>query len=371
MKALFVSIVVLATLSGCKSHWIRKEIEARETAKGGFSVAELHAFTALQPVDAHVHVLRVDPRLNALIDRLNLHLLDILVVDDRDPDMNNLQSERIAADAFIHTTNGRAVLCTTFDPYNIGKPDFAATAIRDLNSDFDHGAIAVKVYKNLGMEIRDAKGNAILPDDSSLSGIYADISAHNITLVSHVADPDSAWEPPNPSSPDYSYYQQYPKEYMYGRPNQPSKATILTARDHILEQYPKLRQVGAHLGSMESDLHELAQHLDRYPNFAVDLAGRTSYLLLQPRADAIAFILKYQDRLVYGTDLDFVPSENAEPRIRYWEETYARDWRFYATSDMVEDGGVRGQGLALPQSVLRKIYHDNAVRWYPGIVPSH
>ncbi len=371
MKALFVSVVLLVTLAGCKPHALQKDIESRGTAKVGFSAAELRAFTALQPIDAHAHVLRVDPHLNAMIDRLNLHLLDILLVDDREPEFNNLQAEKTEASAFIRSTNGRATLCTTFDPYNMSRPKFAASAIRGLNDDFKNGAIAVKVYKNLGTEIRDAKGNAVLPDDPKLSSIYADMSAHNITLLVHVADPDSAWQPPNPASPDYSYYQQYPQEYMYGRPNQPSKATILAARDHILEQNPKLRVVGAHLGSMESDLHQLAQHLARHPNFTVDLAGRTSYLLLQPRPDVITFILKYQDRLIYGSDLTFLPSQNAEPRIRYWEQTYARDWRFYATSDTVEADGVRSQGLALPESVLRKIYHNNALRWYPGIIPSH
>lgn len=371
VKALFVFAVFLTALAGCKSGWGQKGTEFPGTAAGGFSAAELHAFTALQPIDAHAHVLRVDPGLNALLDRLNLHLLDILLVDDKDPNMSNLQAEKATAEAFIRSAMGRAALCTSFDPYNIGKPKFAANAIRSLDEDFAHGAVAVKVYKNLGMEIRNAKGNPVLPDDPALSPIYADISAHNITMIAHFADPDSAWQPPNPASPDYSYYQENPQDYMYGKPNQPSKATILAARDNVLRKNPKLRVVGAHLGSMESDFKQLAQHLDRYPNFTVDLAARTAYLMLQPRSDAIAFILKYQDRLIYGSDLVFIPSQDAGPRLRFWEREYARDWRFFATNDTVEADGVKGQGLALPNSVLRKIYHDNAIRWFPGIIATH
>lgn len=371
MKVFFVSVVLLAILAGCKSRWIKNEIETLDTTTGAFSAAELKAFTALQPIDAHAHVLRVDPDFNVLIDRLNLHLLDILLVDDHDPNMSNLQTEKAVAEAYLRSANGRAYLCTTFDPYNISKPKFAADAIQGLNDDFAHGAVAVKIYKNLGMEIRDAKGTAVLPDNPALSPIYADIAAHNITVIAHLADPDSSWQPPNPASPDYSYYQENPQDYMYGRPNQPSKAQIIAARDNIVRQNPKLRVVGAHLGSMESDFRQLAQHLDRYPNFTVDLAGRTSYMMLQPRADAIAFILEYQDRLIYGSDLVFVPNEDAGPRIRFWEREYARDWRFYATNDTVEADGIKGQGLALPNSVLRKIYHDNAVRWFPGIIPAH
>jgi predicted TIM-barrel fold metal-dependent hydrolase len=83
----------------------------------------------------------------------------------------------------------------------------------------------------------------------------------------------------------------------------------------------------------------------------------------------IAFILKYQGRLIYGSDLEFSPKNKMQPRMRFWEESYANEWRFLATNDTVEFEGAKGQGLALPDSVLRKIYHDNAVRWFPGIYP--
>jgi|SRR5665213_29331 len=72
----------------------------------------------------------------------------------------------------------------------------------------------------------------------------------------------------------------------------------------------------------------LANHFDRYPNFAVDLAGRMPYFALQHRDQAIAFILKYQDRLIYESDMESHNSENVSGRDRFWEETYAREWRF-------------------------------------------
>jgi predicted TIM-barrel fold metal-dependent hydrolase len=93
------------------------------------------------------------------------------------------------------------------------------------------------------------------------------------------------------------------------------------------------------------------------------------YLALQPRANAIAFITKYQDRLIYGTDLEFHARDKVEAGMEYWQNSYARDWRFFATNDNVEFDGITGKGLALPDSVLRKIYHDNAVHWFPGIFP--
>jgi predicted TIM-barrel fold metal-dependent hydrolase len=375
MKALVISVVLLAGVVACQRR--PQEVatpvsssgaDATAVVSGGFSPQELQAFTALAPIDTHTHVLRTDPAFNAMLDRLNIHLLDIILVDDRNPEVNNLQAERTEALKFIRSSSGRAILCTSFDPFNMRKPGFAAAAIRGLNDDFAHGAIAVKLWKNVGMEIKNSSGNYVLPDDPALAPIYRDIAAHNKTLVAHVADPDSAWAPPNPASPDYSYYSENPKWYMYGKPHPASKDQILRARDHILEQNPNLRLVGAHLGSMEADLHELAQHLDRYPNFAVDMAARMPYFVLHPRADMIAFILKYQDRLIYGTDLEFSAKDRVRARMDFWEQTYARDWRFLATNETVDYDGHVGQGLALPDSVLRKIYHNNAVRWFPGIL---
>ena len=88
----------------------------------------------------------------------------------------------------------------------------------------------------------------------------------------------------------------------------------------MLEANPNLRVVGAHLGSMEADFHQLAQHLDKYPNFAVDLAARMPYVEMQPRAEMIAFITKYQDRLIYATDNELPPDSNAQKPMKDWEE---------------------------------------------------
>jgi predicted TIM-barrel fold metal-dependent hydrolase len=126
--------------------------------------------------------------------------------------------------------------------------------------------------------------------------------------------------------------------------------------------------VGAHLGSMESNFKMLAQHLDRYPNFAVDMAARIPYLARLPRTEAIAFIVKYQDRLIYGSDLGFRATSTLPQTMDHWEEYYARDWRFLATTETVDFAGHTAKGLALPDAVLRRLYHENAVHWFPGIL---
>jgi hypothetical protein len=81
-----------------------------------------------------------------------------------------------------------------------------------------------------------------------------------------------------------------------------------------------------------------------------------------------AFLIKYADRVLYGTDLGLDPKDDSPKRLAEWRATYARDWTFLATGQTVEYSGRRYPGLALPAPVLRKIFHDNAVHWLPGII---
>jgi hypothetical protein len=335
-------------------------------ATGPFSAEELQKFQALDPVDTHVHIYQTNLAFLAMLKRLNLHVLNIIVTHT--PDQPALDQERQQAWSFVRASQGQATLCTTFNPFVYRDPGFSQATIAQLNRDFSQGAVAVKIWKNIGEQVKDAKGNYTLPDDTAFQPIYRDIAAHNKTLIAHVADPDTIWEPPTPAAPDYSYYTEHPEWYMYNRPNAPSKQAILRARDHLLRQNPTLRVVGAHLGSMEADFHQLGQHLDDYPNFAVDLAARMPYLVMQPRADIIAFIEKYQDRLLFATDNEFNAGEDVSDATRSWENTYAFDWRFFSTSDSLQYKDRELHGLNLPAPILRKLYHDNAVRWIPGVL---
>jgi len=330
--------------------------------------SDLASFSALAPIDAHAHLYKDDPAFGALIQRLKLRILDICVIDDRDPYFKGLEPQRGDVIKVVRRTGGRAALCTTFIPYKFEEPGFAQRTIRQLDADFAEGAIAVKIYKVMGMEMKSKAGKYVMPDDPAFEPIYKDIAAHHRTVVAHLAEPDSCWQPPNSASPDYEYYQQNPQEYAYAHPEWPSKAAILAARDHLVAENPKLRVIGAHLGSMEADVNEMAQRFDRYANFAVDTAARVPYLMIQPRDKVRAFLIKYQARILYATDLVVLPKDDTDKALAEWKNTYERDWKFFATLQTVEYKGHSYQGLALPEAVLRKIFHDNAVRWLPGIM---
>jgi predicted TIM-barrel fold metal-dependent hydrolase len=134
-----------------------------------------------------------------------------------------------------------------------------------------------------------------------------------------------------------------------------------------------LRFVGAHLGSLEWSVDELAKRLDKFPNMAVDMAERISHFELQAQKDrekVRSFFIKYQDRLIYGTDF-IVDGKNPAEMSAHVHDVRLSHWEFFTTDDKMNvPGSVDGDfaGLKLPREVIDKIYLKNAEKWFPGIV---
>jgi hypothetical protein len=68
--------------------------------------------------------------------------------------------------------------------------------------------------------------------------------------------------------------------------------------------------------------------------------------MLQPRDRVRAFLIRYQDRVLYGTDLEFRPGEDPLGAISRWENEYTRDWKYFATNQTLvyKNRIVRGLG---------------------------
>ena len=141
-----------------------------------------------------------------------------------------------------------------------------------------------------------------------------------------------------------------------------------------------MRFVGAHLGSLEYDVKELAKRLDQFPNMAVDMAERISHLQYQAISnwqEVHDFFIKYQDRLIYGTDLRTGASDiqakgltESDEIAAHAHEVWLRHWQFFTGDDEMNVPKVDGtfKGLKLPKAVVDKIYRYNAEKWYPGLL---
>jgi acetyl esterase/lipase len=280
---------------------------------------------ALGRIDAHAHFFAEERPVLDLLDRLNLTAVNVCVVDRYEPGYETVEPQHRMGRRLAEASRGRLPWIAAFDDGGFGKPGFAAQALAEVDRALAQGARGVKLYKSLGMELRDAQGRFLLPDDPAFEPVFAGLAARGTTVYAHIAEPIAAWEPLDPMSPDYDYYRTRPAWHIHGRPGVPSKPAILAARDRVLARHPQLRMVGCHLGSMEEDVDEVAERLDRHSNFVVDTAARVLHLTLQPRE-----------------------------KVRE------------LTGETIDVDGRKVSGLALPEAVVRRIFRENALRWVLG-----
>lgn len=238
--------------------------------------------------------------------------------------------------------------------------------IHKLDSAFANGAVAVKVWKNIGMDLKDDNGKFVMIDHPQFDTILSHLERLKIPLIGHLGEPRECWLPLDSMVLHKSYYAAHPEYHMYLHPEFPSYEQQVQARDNMLQKHPQLVFIGAHLGSLEWSLEELAERLDKYPNMAVDLARMTN-LFLHSKKDwqkTRDFFMKYQDRLLYATDVQVNETNDPSALKQRTHDSRLQYWSFFATDSIMKDGTIgEFRGLKLPKQVIEKIYLENAQNW--------
>ena len=147
----------------------------------------------------------------------------------------------------------RFTWCTSFDLPRFDADFEASTYVQSVNNgidrDFAAGAVACKIWKNFGMEVKDENGEFIMPDHAVLDPIYDHLASTGRPLLAHISEPLACWLPLDEASPHYGYYSQNPQWPMFDKPEFPSHERLIASRDNVLAKYPTLRFIGAHLGA--------------------------------------------------------------------------------------------------------------------------
>jgi hypothetical protein len=258
-----------------------------------------------------------------------------------------------------------------FDTAGWGTDNWSKKVISNLGNDISGGAISVKLWKNIGMTVTDRKGRFIMVDDPAISTVIDFIISKNLPVTGHLGEPRNCWLPLTEMtvSSDSSYFARNPQYHMFLHPEYPSYEDQINARDHLLELHPNLIFIASHLASLEWNVDELAKRLDKFPNMAVDMSARICHLQYQSAKDRDRvrnFCIKYQDRLLYGTDLADSGTSNGEGLAKRIHETWLDDWKYFTSKEEMTSDLFRGkfEGLQLPKEVVRKIFSENAVKWY-------
>jgi len=258
-----------------------------------------------------------------------------------------------------------------FDTTGWDSDSWSKMVINQLEKNISGSAVSVKVWKNIGMTVRDRRGKFIMIDDPKLDPVIDFIIKKGLPVTGHLGEPRNCWLPlaEMTVNSDSSYFARNPQYHMYLHPEYPSYEDQINARDHMLEKHPDLVFIGCHLGSLEWNVDELAKRLDKFPNMAVDMSARICHLQFQSAKDREKirnFCIKYQDRLLYGTDLADNGSNNGEGLAKRIHETWSDDWKYFTSKDEMSSDAFRGkfEGLQLPGEVVDKIYSKNAIKWY-------
>jgi len=323
-------------------------------------------YKELTKIDAHVHVRTSDP---AIMEFARSEGFKLLTINTRSESQEYIDEQRKYAMNMKKLYPEDISWLATFTMENFEDPGWAEAVIQKLQEDLDLGAVGFKVWKDVGMTFRDSLGNFVFLDDPLFGPVLEFMQSSGRPLLAHIGEPRNCWLPVDSMTVngDKSYFTNNPQYHMYLHPEYPSHERLMESRDHVLASYPDLKLVGAHMGSLEWDVDVLAGRLERYPNFAVDLAARVCHLQIQDREKVRDFINKYQDRILYSTDMG-VRDGNVEDTKQWLENEWHSDWAYFAGDSLMSSRNVDGQfrGLALDEGILRKIFYENAIAWYPG-----
>jgi predicted TIM-barrel fold metal-dependent hydrolase len=346
-------IASLLVISGCRNKYYSPE-----------------DFVSVLKVDSHVHI---NNNRGYFEEAAAAHNFVLLTLNVDHSDLSAVKRQLVNAEFSAKNHPGRVFYGATFhfDTAGWGAPGWSEKIISDLDKAITGNAVTVKIWKNIGMTVRDRSGRFIMTDDPGLDRVFQYIRSRGLPVTGHLGEPRNCWLPLDKMTirGDSSYFAAHPEYHMFLHPDFPSYRDQINARDHLLAKNPDLIFIGCHLGSLEWDVDSLAKRLDRYPNMAVDMAARICHLQYQSarnRNKVRNFCIRYQDRLLYGTDLS--DDDNSDPAgFREWaHKTWSDDWKYFVTCEKMTSDNFKGtfEGLQLPRKVVDKIFRENAVKWY-------
>ena len=249
-------------------------------------------------------------------------------------------------------------LFVNIDFETIDEADFASEQVALIDQAVQDGVMGLKVYKSLGLTDRDKNGTRIAVNDPRLDPIWKACGDNNIPVLIHSGEPASFWHPKDKFNERWLELRQKPNRYRDPETN-PSFEEILAEQHDIFRKHPNTTFINAHLGWMGNDLDRLGAHLDTYPNVVTEIGAVLAELGRQPKR-ARQFFIDYQDRILFGKDSYRVSEyytyfrvlETDDEYFDYYRKRHAH-WKMY--------------GLALPDSILKKLYYKNALRLFPKI----
>ena len=247
------------------------------------------------------------------------------------------------------------------DLTKIDDVDFKENNIKYIKDAVSQGAIGLKIYKNLGLNLRDSRNIRVPVDDDRLSHIWETCAKFNIPVLIHSGEPKAFFDPVNKYNERWLHAREKPNSF---RPSDkyPSFDQVMYEQYQLFKKHPRTTFINAHFGWYGNDLAKLSEQLAELPNVYVEFGAVINELGRQPNT-ARRFFEDYQDRILFGKDIYkmdeyyiyFQVLETDDEYIEYYRKRHGL-WRLY--------------GMNLSDEILKKVYFENALNIFPNIDPN-
>jgi uncharacterized protein len=321
-------------------------LPAHPVPRAKFPVIDIHSHqpAPISPADFDNLVRSMDP--------LNLRLL----VNATGASGERLVRSIEAIKSSAH--RARMVMFSNISFQNVG-PGFGQRAADQLAADVKAGAVGLgEIAKGFGLNARKADGTRLTLDDPELDPIWQTAARLNVPVLIHTADPQEFFQPLDLQNERWLEMALF-ADRRYPAARFPTFEQLMAERDRLFKRHPKTTFIAAHMGWHANDLGRLAKMFDEMPNVYGEVGAVLYDLGRQPRT-AHAFLVKYQDRVLFGKD-------------SYQPDEFPYFWRVFETNDEYFDyyrdyhAFWKLYGLGLPDVVLRKLYYGNALRLMPAV----
>lgn len=241
-----------------------------------------------------------------------------------------------------------------FDYTGYGTAGWQQNAVAELERCFSKGAKGVGELGDKGegeLYSQPVPGMGLHIDDPQMKPLLQKCADLKMPVNIHVAEDE--WMYLEPDSSNDGMMNAADWHVDMNKPGILNHDELIASLENAVRENPKTIFIACHLANCCSNLQMLGNLLDKYPNLYADISARFAEIAPVPRY-AADFIIKYQNRLLYGTDMGFDESmyrttfrilETADEHF-YEIDLFNYHWSLY--------------GLNLPKKVLKKLYNKNA-----------
>ena len=253
------------------------------------------------------------------------------------------------------------------EPLFVDAERFVRDCIDTLNRHVQLGAKGLKILKELGLRYRDGNGELIGCDDPRLSPVWEEAARLKIPVLIHQADPAGFFEPITPENEHYETLIKYPS-WSFADPGYPRKIELLKKRDNLIKRHPETIFILPHFANYAENITYVSELLDKHSNVYIDFSARLDEIGRQPYT-AREFFIKYQDRIIFGTDMPANIDSSLDMYRTYFRFLETYDESFYSPDYDGTFDRARWPicGIGLPAEVLKKIYHENIMKIIPSL----